>query len=69
MIFKIRTHPIVIYFCTRQDAKRVHKASQGLGSGPCFCTENFGEDGFAWSTCEEFENDYTESFGSSWKGE
>lgn len=59
----VRTHPCRVYFATGDDAREVHNAAGEDRDSPCFCTESFGDDGFAWSTAEEFEEDYEATFG------
>jgi hypothetical protein len=64
MKVKVRTHPVDVYYLTGNDARRARVATQSgdAGDGPCFTTGSFGEDGFAWDTCEAFEQDYRLSF-------
>jgi len=65
----IRRHPIDIYLLTGEEAREAREAAFGghaeelVDSKPCFVTNSFGHDGFAWATPQEFESDYEMSFG------
>lgn len=64
MILKVRNHPTPIYYVTGDDAYNAHEAAgDDLEREPCFVTESFGHDGFAWSTAEEFESDWANGPG------
>lgn len=66
MKVKVRTHPVVVYYLTGEDAAAARQVADGdelaAGSGPCFTTEAFGGDGFAWDTAEAFEESYRDAF-------
>ena len=65
----IRHHPIDIYLLTGEEAREAREVAFGghaeelVDSKPCFVTNSFGHDGFAWSRACEFESDYEMSFG------
>lgn len=64
----IRRHPIDIYLLTGEEAREAREVAFGidcveLNSKPCFVTNSFGHDGFAWYTPEQFEDDWTTTFG------
>ena len=67
MILKVRTHPIEVFYLTGIDAEEAHEAAgdESGTSKPCFTTSMMGDDGFTWDTCEQFEQDYANVFGSS----
>lgn len=69
MIVKVRNTPMVVFYVTGDDAREVRSDAEGVdqdSSKPCFCTEAFGQDGFAWETAEAFETDYESSYGQKY---
>ena len=66
----IRRHPIDIYLLTGEEAREAREVAFGghaeelVGRGPCFVTNSFGHDGFAWDTPEQFEDDWGTTFGT-----